>query len=98
MTPSRPAPSKRWNQSCGDRPVSGRRRHVERRRGVGEDALELGAPLCEGRVAEVAVAEGEEVEEDDRRGHLAGEQLHARFGRVEAELQRLEVEPARPGR
>ena len=75
MTPSRPAPSKRRNQSSATARSRGRRRQVERRRGVREDALEPRAALGERRVAQVAVALREQIEEDDRGRDLAREQL-----------------------
>jgi hypothetical protein len=74
--------------------VGGGGGEVERRRQVCQQRFEELAPLAERGVAEVAVALGEDVPEDDRGGQLAGEQLDARGGGVEAELQRLEVERA----
>ena len=94
MTPSSPAPSKRRNQSSRERAIARRRGEVHRRRRAREHALEPLAPHRERRVAQVLVAEREQVPGHERGRRLRGEQLHARRGGMDAQEQRLEVEPA----
>ena len=77
--------------------VGGRRREVERRLDVGHDLGEDPPALPERQLAGVVVAEGEEVEGDERRRDLGGELLHPRLGGVHAQLQGVEVEAARRG-
>ena len=94
MTPSSPAPSKRRNQSS----ASARSRVAGERCTGGaasaEHLLEPLAPLGERRLAQVLVAEREQVPGDERGRRLRGEQLHPRRGRMDAQEQRLEVEAA----
>jgi hypothetical protein len=63
--------------------------------GVGEDFFEGCAAGGEGLFAEVMVAFGEEVEEDDGGGGLSAEELDAGGGGVDAELEGVEVETMR---
>lgn len=65
---------------------------VERRLGAGEHLLETLAACAEGLVAEVVVAGGEEVKEDDAGRGLAGKQLDAALGGVDALGECVEVE------
>ena len=97
MTPSRPAPSKRRNQS--DATLESRVAGVRWIGGAaaGKQRLQLAAALLKRLAPQIAIALAEQVEEHDGRRDLLGEQLHARRGRMEAELQRLEIEAAIPG-
>src|SRR5581483_9914160 len=72
--------------------VARRRREVRGRADARERALEPRAALREERTAQVVSAVREEVEGDERRGRLRGELANARFRRVDAHLQRIEVE------
>ncbi len=92
ITPSRPAPSKRANQSRGDVRVGGRRREVDRRRRRRSAPSSSVPPLAQRRVEQRAVVEGEEVEGDERGRRLARQPPHPRLGRVDALLQGVEVE------
>ena len=92
MTPSSPAPSKRRNQSSAS----------ARSRVAGERCTGGAAPRSarssrsrrarERRVAQVLVAQREQVPGHERGRRLRGEQLHARRGGMDAQQQRLEVE------
>ena len=93
ITPSRPAPSKRVNQSAAIADPSSRASGESAASRRARSRLELGASLRERRAAEIAIALAEKVPEDDGRGELPGQHLHARRRRVQPELQRLEVEP-----
>ena len=62
-----------------------------RRRG-GRAVIRARATLRERRVAQIAIALAEQIEEHDRGRNLLSKQLHARRGRVKAQLQRIEVE------
>ena len=93
-TPSKPAPSKRENQSAA---VS--RSSVAGVTWIGavasrEHRLEPRPPLAERLLAQRLVAEREQVERDVRRRDLDGELLDAGRGRMLAQLQRVEVEAA----
>ena len=94
MTPSRPAPSKRRNQS--DATLDSRVAGVRWIGGAAdaEQRFQLLAPLLERFATQIAVALAEQVEEHDRCRDLLGQKLHPRRGRMKAELQRLEVEAA----
>ena len=94
MTPSRPAPSKRRNQS--DATLDSRVAGVRWIGGAADasSASSSLAPLLERFAAQIAVALAEQVEEHDGCRDLLGQQLHPRCGRMKAELQRLEIEPA----
>src|SRR6185369_14508184 len=74
-------------------PIAGR--DVDGAAGAPESPLELPAPVRLRTRAQVAGAVREQVERDERRGRLRGELLHARRGRMETQLERVEVEPAR---
>ena len=94
-TPSKPAPSK-WSNHCSARSrlvVAG----VRKSGGFAsrEQPFEAGAPIAQRLVEHRLVAEREQVERDVRRRDLLRELLHARRGRVLAELERVEVEPVR---
>ena len=79
----------------GDARVARRRREVDRRRGGARAALRaLRAAIWNGSLAQVAVAFAEQVEEHDRRRDLLRQQLHARSGGMQAQLQRVEIEAA----
>ena len=94
MTPSRPAPSKRRNQSAAtlESLVAG----VRCSGGAAdrEQRLQHAPPLSERHAAQIAVPLAEQVEEHDRRRDLLRQQLHARRRRMKAQLQRVEVERA----
>jgi hypothetical protein len=70
---------------------------VHRRVGVRQGLEEALAPLAEGAAHQVLVAEGEDVEGDQGRRRLAAEQRDPARGRVDAQLQGLEVEPVAAG-
>ena len=71
------------------------RRKVHRRHGSIEGPLETFPPSRQRRLAQVLVAECEQVPGDVRGRGLLGQKLHSRLGRVDAQQQRLEVEPVR---
>src|SRR5438874_4717340 len=77
-----------------DGSVAGRRRQVQRRLRAGEQPRKGGAALLERYASEIPIAFAQNIKEDNRGGHLLGEQPHPRFCRVKAQLQRLEIEPA----
>ena len=54
--------------------------------------------FSKGSLAEVVFAFAEQVEEDEGGGRLLGEQLDARGGGMDAELERVEIEAAFCGR
>ena len=64
-----------------------------RRRGR-EQRFQFLAPAFERFAAQIPVALAEQIEEYDRRRDLLRQKLHARRGRMNAELQRIEIEPA----
>ena len=64
------------------------------RLGPAEQRLELGTPLGERHVAQIAIAEAQQIEKHDRRGNLLREKLDARERRVNTKLERFEIEPA----
>src|SRR6202049_1033164 len=53
---------------------------------------QTGSAFGERALAEVAVAQGEEIEEHNRRRCLLGEHAHARRGGMDAQLEGVEVE------
>ena len=71
---------------------------MDRRPRSGQRAFQRRAPLGEGPRREVLVAEGQQVERDETRRGLFGEQLDPAGGRMDALLQRVEVEPVPGGR
>ena len=73
------------------------RRDVDRRRGAGQRPFERGAAGGERLAREVVVAEREQVEGHEAGGGLAGQPLDAAGGRVDALLERPEVQPAVTG-
>ena len=74
--------------------VEGERRQMHGWRGAAEHRLELAAAFVERVFSQIAFAFAEQVPEHDRRGQLPREQVHPRSRRVQAKLQRLEVERA----
>ena len=81
----------------GRRPVARRGRQVDRRGRLAQDRLEAGAALGLRHVAEVLVAERQQVPGDERRGRFGGQHVDPRRRRVDAQQQRLEVERAVAG-
>ncbi len=77
-----------------DRDVAGDRRDVDGGARAGERALEPVAALDERAAAQVVVVLGEQVPRDERGRRAGGERRHPRRGGVDAEQQRVEVEPA----
>jgi hypothetical protein len=78
-----------------DREVGGRRhRHETVRELPGEQVFEQGSASRIGRRADVGAVDGEQVEHDVRARRLDGQLVCSRGTRVEAPLQRGEVEPA----
>ena len=75
--------------------LGGRWGDVERRAGAGQRVDKRGAALDERSPGVVVIAEGEQVERDERGRRLLGEHPHPRRGRVDALLQRLEVQAVR---
>ncbi len=75
--------------------IVGRAGEVHGRRDSGEQVLELGAALREGRGLQVAIAAGEQVERDEEGGGPGGEGRHAGGGRVDALAQGLPVQSLR---
>src|SRR5690606_2241050 len=73
------------------------RRQVKRRPGVGEQPLERAPPLGLRRREQAPAAAGEQVERDERGGRLARELLDSGLRRMQAQLQRVEVEAVRSG-
>ncbi len=76
----------------GQRAIAGGRREVHRRRRVGQHTLEPFAPLGERCLAQVFVAQRQEVPGDVRGGRLCGQELHPGGGGMDAQEQRFEVE------
>ena len=95
-TPSRPAPSKRWNQSSARARSRRGRREMDRvvARAAANACSSSCATLALGRRAQVAVVEREQVPRHERRGRLLGEHPDPRLRRVDPEQQRLELELA----
>ena len=71
----------------------GRHGEVDRRLDAVQRLGQGGPALGEGTLHQRVVAEGEQVEGDERGRRLAGQQVDPGGGRVDALLQRLEVEP-----
>ena len=92
MTPSRPAPSNRPNQSA----AVGRSRVAGVRwtggSAVAEDALEPRAPLPLRDLPQVLVVERQQVPGDEARRRRFGEHPDARFGGMDAQQQGLEIQ------
>ena len=97
MTPSRPAPSNRCSHSAATRTIAGDRREVDRGRGVLQQPLELSTAVGLRHFAEIAALGGEQVEGDERRRRRPRQLLDARRRRVQAHLQRVEVQPVSRG-
>ena len=96
ITPSRPAPSKRRNQSSRQRAVARGGREVDRRRrrrrAPPRAARGVRASGVSRRSSSPSASRSQATNDA---GDLRGEQLHARRGRMDAQEQRLEVEPVR---
>jgi hypothetical protein len=71
------------------------RRQVNGRQHAGERRLEMPAPLGLGQTAQILVADRERIECDERGWTGVGQLGHPGSGRVQAQLQRVEVEPVR---
>ncbi len=97
MTPSRPAPSKRRNQSAATLGslVAG----VRWIGGAAEESSDSSSRRRSWKAIapQIPVALAEQVEEDDRCRDFLDKKLHPRRGGMNAELQRIEVERAIPG-
>ena len=78
----------------GEAPLATAGGEMEASRRPRERLFERGAPLGLGARAEIVTAVGEHVEGDEGRRCLGGELPDARGRRVEAQLQRVEVEPS----
>jgi hypothetical protein len=76
--------------------VLGDRRDVHRL-GDGDDLLQPGPPLRERGLQQRLVADREQVEGDEGRRRLLGQQVDPRLRRVDALQQRLEVQPVAVG-
>jgi hypothetical protein len=81
----------------GRRAVAGRRRQVDRRLDAEERLLQPRAPLVLRHLAQILVAECQQVPRHEARRRLGGEHVDPRRGRVDAQQQRLEVERAVAG-
>ena len=79
----------------GNRRIARHRRDVDRRLDAGERLLEQRAPLALRRLAQVAAGSRKQIEGDERRRRVFRELRHARSRRMQAELQRIEIQPAR---
>ena len=75
-------------------PIERGRGQVDRRRGCGQDRLEPAASLRLGHRPQVVVAEGEQIPGDEARRRFGGEHPNARLGRMDAQEQGVEIEPA----
>src|SRR5206468_13097170 len=76
------------------RTVACRGCEMERRRHPLEQALERRAAFAERCLAQITISFTQEIEEHHRSGNLARQRLHPRRGRMESELERLEIESA----
>ena len=74
-----------------------RRREVHGRPGA-DGLVEQPSPLAERAIAEVRVAEGEQIEGEHVGRRLRGQPVHPRGGGVDALLEGVEVEPGGPAR
>ena len=77
---------------AGQRRVARDRGEMDRRRGRRQRRLQRGAALAERPRGEVLVAERQQVERDERGRRAVREQRDPARGRVQAQLQRPEVE------
>ena len=92
ITPSSPAPSNRASQSRGERAIARHRGEVQRRRRLAPSSARAGrAPVCASSRMSCAVNR-EQIERDERRRRLARQFFDPRRGRMQAHLQRVEVE------
>ena len=67
-------------------------RQVNRRLHTGHSLFDRRPPLALRPVAQVVVAQRQQIQRDERRRRLRGEHRDARLGRVDAQQQRLKVE------
>src|SRR5262249_57339157 len=81
----------------GDVEFARRRRQVKRRDCGREQRFEYPATLLEGRSAEIPFAFAQQIEKDDRGRNLLGKKLHPRCRGMNAQLQRIEIQPAVSG-
>src|SRR5688572_3151091 len=77
----------------GDGTVARHRREMNRRTALRQRLLEQRAAFRLRRAAQIAIAGCNQIERHERRRRLLRELRHARRGRMEPELQRIEVEP-----
>ena len=77
--------------------VGGGGSDVNRRLCGVEGGFEHGAALLKGLLAKIPIALAKDVEEDAGSRGFRGEEFYTRGGGVNAELQRIEVEPSFPG-
>ncbi len=68
-------------------------REVDRRHGLAQDGLEPRAPFSLRHLAQVLAAQGKQVPRHERRRRLPRQHADPRFGRVDSQEQRVEVEP-----
>ena len=64
---------------------------MDRGAGVGQRVDECGAALAERLAGVVVIVEGEQIEGDKGGRYLPGKHAYPRRGRVQPQLQRLEV-------
>ncbi len=67
---------------------------MEGRRGGFQKRFQFLATSLKRFAAEIAVAFAKQIEEHDRRGNFLRQHLHPRCGRMNAKLQRFEIEAA----
>jgi hypothetical protein len=73
------------------------RAEVQGRGGLGHDLLQGRPALGQRRLAEVAIAVGQQVERNERGGRLLRQPPHARFGGVDPLAEHVEVIPVPSG-
>ena len=73
------------------------RREMDGRLHRGERLLQSGSTLAERQLHEIRLAKCQEIEGDERRWCLRGQPAHARVGRMDPLLERVEVESRRAG-
>lgn len=72
--------------------IAGCRREMDGRGGRREQRFEAGAAVFEGLGTQIVCVFAEQIEEDERSGGLRSEEFDARGGRMNAQLQGIEVE------
>ena len=75
-----------------ERAVARRRGQVNRWSGIRQHGFQPDAPLALWCLAQILVAEREQIPGDERRGRFSREHLHARCRWVNPEQKRLEIE------